>query len=73
VVQASETLIRRTLDRFKGIDALLNIASLLAFMVAPAAKWMTGTSVRMESGEIQVFKPSAETSQIAHSPDMHVE
>jgi 3-oxoacyl-[acyl-carrier protein] reductase len=27
------------------------IAELLAFMVSPAAKWMTGTSVRMDGGE----------------------
>jgi hypothetical protein len=26
------------------------IADLLAFMVSPAAKWMTGTSVRMDGG-----------------------
>jgi 3-oxoacyl-[acyl-carrier protein] reductase len=29
------------------------IAELLAFMVSPAAKWMTGTSVRMNGGEIK--------------------
>ena len=29
------------------------IAELLAFMVSPAAKWMTGTSVRMDGGEIK--------------------
>lgn len=29
------------------------IAGLLAFMVSPAAKWMTGTSVRMDGGEIK--------------------
>jgi 3-oxoacyl-[acyl-carrier protein] reductase len=29
------------------------IAHLLAFMVSPAAKWMTGTSVRMDGGEIK--------------------
>jgi NAD(P)-dependent dehydrogenase (short-subunit alcohol dehydrogenase family) len=29
------------------------IADLLAFMVSPAAKWMTGTSVRMDGGEIK--------------------
>jgi len=29
------------------------IADLLAFMVSPAAKWMTGTSVRMDEGEIK--------------------
>jgi len=28
------------------------IADLLAFIVSPAAKWMTGTSVRMGDGEI---------------------
>lgn len=27
------------------------IAELLAFMVSPAAKWMTGTAVRMDGGE----------------------
>jgi 3-oxoacyl-[acyl-carrier protein] reductase len=25
----------------------------LAFMVSPSAKWMTGTSVRMDGGEIK--------------------
>src|SRR6202453_271078 len=29
------------------------IADLLAYMVSPAAKWMTGTSVRMDGGEIK--------------------
>ena len=29
------------------------IADLLAFMVSPAAKWMTGTAVRMDGGEIK--------------------
>lgn len=31
------------------------IAELLAFMVSPAAKWMTGTSVRMDGGEIKAI------------------
>ena len=30
-----------------------DIAELLGFMVSPAAKWMTGTSVRMDGGEIK--------------------
>jgi NAD(P)-dependent dehydrogenase (short-subunit alcohol dehydrogenase family) len=29
------------------------IAELLAFMVSPAAKWMTGSSVRMDGGEVK--------------------
>ena len=29
------------------------IAKLLAFIVSPAAKWMTGISVRMDGGEIK--------------------
>jgi 3-oxoacyl-[acyl-carrier protein] reductase len=29
------------------------VANLLAFMVSPAAKWMTGTSIRMDGGEIK--------------------
>lgn len=29
------------------------IAQLLAFMVSPSAKWMTGTSVRMDGGEVK--------------------
>jgi 3-oxoacyl-[acyl-carrier protein] reductase len=29
------------------------IAELMAFMVSPAAKWMTGSSVRMDGGEIK--------------------
>ncbi|HSZ56568.1 MAG TPA: SDR family oxidoreductase [Tepidisphaeraceae bacterium] len=29
------------------------IAELLAFMVSPAAKWMTGASVRMDGGEVK--------------------
>lgn len=29
------------------------IAALLAFMVSPQAKWMTGTSVRMDGGEVK--------------------
>jgi 3-oxoacyl-[acyl-carrier protein] reductase len=27
------------------------IAELMAFLVSPAAKWMTGASVRMDGGE----------------------
>jgi 3-oxoacyl-[acyl-carrier protein] reductase len=29
------------------------IADLMAYMVSPAAKWMTGTSARMDGGEIK--------------------
>jgi 3-oxoacyl-[acyl-carrier protein] reductase len=29
------------------------IAELLGFMVSPATKWMTGTSIRMDGGEIK--------------------
>jgi 3-oxoacyl-[acyl-carrier protein] reductase len=29
------------------------IAELMAFMVSPSAKWMTGTSVRMDGGEVK--------------------
>jgi 3-oxoacyl-[acyl-carrier protein] reductase len=29
------------------------IADLMAYMVSPTAKWMTGTSVRMDGGEIK--------------------
>lgn len=29
------------------------IAALLAFMVSPEARWMTGTSVRMDGGEVK--------------------
>ena len=29
------------------------IADLMAYIVSPAAKWMTGTSVRMDGGEIK--------------------
>ena len=29
------------------------IADLLSYLVSPAAKWMTGTSVRMDGGEIK--------------------
>jgi len=29
------------------------IAELLGFMVSPAAKWMTGSSLRMDGGEIK--------------------
>ena len=50
----------RTSDRTfsgKGGDESLRrpekIADLFAFMVSPAAKWMTGTSVRMDGGEIK--------------------
>jgi 3-oxoacyl-[acyl-carrier protein] reductase len=31
------------------------IADLLGFMVSPSAKWMTGTSVRMDGGEIKAI------------------
>jgi len=29
------------------------IAELMAFMVSPTAKWMTGASVRMDGGEVK--------------------
>jgi 3-oxoacyl-[acyl-carrier protein] reductase len=29
------------------------VADLMAYMVSPAAKWMTGTSVRMDGGEVK--------------------
>jgi 3-oxoacyl-[acyl-carrier protein] reductase len=29
------------------------IAELMAFLVSPAAKWMTGSAVRMDGGEIK--------------------
>jgi NAD(P)-dependent dehydrogenase (short-subunit alcohol dehydrogenase family) len=29
------------------------IADLMAYMVSPAAKWMTGASVRMDGGEVK--------------------
>ena len=29
------------------------IAELMAFMVSPAAKWMTGASVRIDGGEVK--------------------
>ncbi len=29
------------------------IANLMAYMVSPAAKWMTGSCVRMDGGEIK--------------------
>ena len=29
------------------------IADLMAYLVSPAAKWMTGTSVRMDGGEVK--------------------
>jgi len=29
------------------------IADLLGYLVSPAAKWMTGASVRMDGGEIK--------------------
>ncbi len=29
------------------------IAELMAFLVSPAAKWLTGTSVRIDGGEIK--------------------
>jgi 3-oxoacyl-[acyl-carrier protein] reductase len=29
------------------------IADLMAFLVSPAAKWLTGTSVRMDGGEVK--------------------
>ena len=31
------------------------IADLLGFIVSPVAKWMTGTSVRMDGGEIKAI------------------
>jgi len=29
------------------------IADLMAFLVSPAAKWLTGASVRMDGGEVK--------------------
>jgi 3-oxoacyl-[acyl-carrier protein] reductase len=30
-----------------------DIANLMAFLVSPAGKWMTGSAVRMDGGEIK--------------------
>lgn len=38
------------ISRFRQAE---EIADLLAFMVSPAAKWMTGASLRMDGGEIK--------------------
>ena len=32
---------------------LEEIADLMAYLVSPAAKWMTGASIRMDGGEIK--------------------
>jgi 3-oxoacyl-[acyl-carrier protein] reductase len=29
------------------------VADLMAYLISPAAKWMTGSSVRMDGGEIK--------------------
>jgi NAD(P)-dependent dehydrogenase (short-subunit alcohol dehydrogenase family) len=29
------------------------LAELMAFLVSPAARWMTGTAVRMDGGEVK--------------------
>jgi 3-oxoacyl-[acyl-carrier protein] reductase len=39
------------------------IAELLGFMVSPAAKWMTGASVRMDGGEVKGIRPGLELHQ----------
>jgi 3-oxoacyl-[acyl-carrier protein] reductase len=49
---------RRALDRFGRIDAVFNIAGagaagVMAFIVSPAARWMTGTVLRMDGGEVK--------------------
>jgi 3-oxoacyl-[acyl-carrier protein] reductase len=54
--ESAETLVKQTLDRFGRIDALVNIAGAvpqMAFLVSPAVKWLTGTSVRIDGGEIK--------------------
>jgi 3-oxoacyl-[acyl-carrier protein] reductase len=59
VPAAAKTVVDRTLDRFGRIDAVLNIAGAvagvaeaMAFAVSPAARWMTGTVLRMDGGEV---------------------
>ena len=39
------------------------IADLFAFMVSPVAKWMTGTSVRMDGGEIEGMREEGATER----------
>jgi 3-oxoacyl-[acyl-carrier protein] reductase len=42
------------------------IAELFGFMVSPAAKWMTGASLRMDGGEIKGILRKPSTGKRAH-------
>ncbi|MDB5486295.1 MAG: short-chain dehydrogenase [Reyranella sp.] len=32
-----------------------DIAALMAFLVSPAARWMTGSAIRMDGGEVKAI------------------
>ncbi|WP_287186396.1 SDR family oxidoreductase [Paraburkholderia sp.] len=35
------------------VTAIEEIAELMAFIVSPAARWMTGSALRMDGGEVK--------------------
>jgi NAD(P)-dependent dehydrogenase (short-subunit alcohol dehydrogenase family) len=46
----SKFLIESHIERYGEPE---EIAELMAFLVSPAAKWMTGTAIRMDGGEVK--------------------
>jgi hypothetical protein len=52
---------QRSIGTFNRVAAATNtsgeglIADLMSYLVSPAAKWMTGASVRMDGGEIKTI------------------
>jgi len=64
--EAAELVVNKTIETFGRIDAVEEshierygqpeeIAELMAFLVSPGAKWLTGASVRMDGGEVKTI------------------
>jgi 3-oxoacyl-[acyl-carrier protein] reductase len=52
-LQAKEKFLKEAkIERFGEPD---EIGELIAFLVSPAAKWMTGTAIRMDGGEVKAI------------------
>jgi NAD(P)-dependent dehydrogenase (short-subunit alcohol dehydrogenase family) len=46
----SKFLVESHIDRYGEPE---EIAALMAFLVSPAAKWLTGSAIRMDGGEVK--------------------
>jgi 3-oxoacyl-[acyl-carrier protein] reductase len=56
---AHNMTLEEAMEKFPALDGISRygqpeeIADLMAFLVSPQARWMTGSAVRMDGGEIK--------------------